>query len=94
MKKSLFNKQHNDLLSTSSSNALTHVNNDRNHQLIANVTLPIVSKQTIDYNAEIKDSFVSHIPMMSSSSSSSSLSNPKPLLDQQVPVKSEPLVIT
>ncbi|CAF3059816.1 unnamed protein product [Rotaria socialis] len=94
MNKSLFNKQHNELLPTSSSNALTHVNNDRNHQLIANVTLPIVSKQTIDYNAEIKDSFVSHIPMMSSSSSSSSLSNPKPLLDQQVPVKSEPLVIT
>lgn len=47
---------------------------NRQHQIVSDVILPIVTKQRKDLNTNLNGTFVSHIPMMSSSSSSSSLS--------------------
>jgi len=87
----LFNQRNAELLSTSL-DLLTNVNENKNHQIISDVILPIVSKQKKEHNATINGTFVSHIPMMSSSSSSSSLSIPTPVLNEQKINKSEPVV--
>ena len=91
---SLFNQRSNEMLSTST-DMLTNVNDKKNHQIISDVILPIVSKQRKELNTKINGTFVSHIPMMSSSSSSSSLSIPTstPALNEQKIDKSEPAVV-
>jgi hypothetical protein len=87
----LFNQRNTELLSTSL-DQLTNVNENENHQIISDVILPIVSKQRKEHNTTINGTFVSHIPMMSSSSSSASLSIPAPILNEQKINKSEPVV--
>lgn len=90
--KSLLNKENNELLSALSSHGLTNMNENNNRQTMSNITPLTVSKQIMDYHAEMNGSFVSHIPMMSSSSSSSSLSIPTPPLNQDMIEKSEPVI--
>ncbi|UJR23757.1 hypothetical protein I4U23_026734 [Adineta vaga] len=77
VKPCLFNQRSVEF-SPTSSDMLTNVNEDRNHPIMSDVILPIVTKQRRDLNTNINGTFVSHIPMMSSSSSSSSLSIPTP----------------
>ncbi|CAF0743296.1 unnamed protein product [Rotaria sordida] len=89
---SLLNQQTSELLPTLSSNILTDINDNKNHQITSNITSPIVSKQIIEHNTEINGSFVSHLPIMSSSSSSSSLSIPSPTLNQQIVDKFESVI--
>ena len=66
---------------------------NRQHQIVSDVILPIVTKQRKDLNKNLNGTFVSHIPMMSSSSSSSSLSirtpTPSPVVNEP---KLEPVV--
>jgi hypothetical protein len=95
---SLFNQENNELLPPppTSSSILTNVNENR--RMTSDIILSSVSKQKKDDYRTVNGPVTSHLPIMSTSSSSSSLSIPTPaviehkvLLSEQT--KAEPIVV-
>ena len=93
MDSSLLNQQNSEFL-PALSNILKDANDNKKHQISSDVILSNVVEQTRDCNPAINnDSFVSHMPIMSSSSSSSSLSIPLSTLKEDKKLdKSEPIL--
>ena len=87
----LSNQSNSQLLSTSS-DILTSVNDNHNHELISDVILPTDNTQKMENNVTIYEPFVSHIPLRSSSSSASSLSNLQTTLKEEKSNNCETLV--